>query len=168
MTSIHKTGWDTPTTEALASMWREGLSLTEISCRLSRQHGRTVTRNAIMGKIDRLGLSRQNRQAPAEPKIPGKPGPKPKVLMATTFKAPPPPEAYKPAPEILTGTVRPVDLKACHCRWPVGDPGADDFLFCGRDKVEGKPYCPDHCEVAYYTPDRSPEAFMRQVLRGVR
>lgn len=168
MNAMHQNGWDEQSATALTAMWREGLSLTEISTRLTTQLGRRVSRGAVMGKVDRLGLSRTNRLAPAEPKIPGKPGPKPKFPIPTQFKAPPPPEAYKPAPEILPGTVRPLDLGPCHCRWPVGDPGSDDFLFCGRGKVEGKPYCPDHCEVAYYTPDRSAEAFMRQVLRGVR
>jgi len=168
MSNQHATGWDENAAGILTTMWRDGLSVSEISLRLSQQLGRPLSRGAVMGKIDRMGLSRFNRQAPAVPRIPGKPGPKPKTPIPTQFKAPPPPDAFKPRPEILPGTVRPLDLKACHCRWPVGDPGSDDFLFCGRGKVEGKPYYPDHCEVAYYTPDRSAEAFMRQVLRGVR
>lgn len=168
MTNQFSAGWDEHAASILTTMWRDGLSLTEISQRLSQQLGRSWSRNAIMGKVDRLGLSRQNRQAPAAPRIPGKPGPKPKYPIPTQFKAPPPPEAYKPAPEILVGTVRPLDRKACHCRWPVGDPSADDFLFCGREKVEGKPYCRDHMAVAYAPPTHSPEAFLRRVLRGVK
>ncbi len=168
MTSIHKTGWDHQSAEALKAMWAQGLSLTEISGKLTTALGRTITRNAIMGKVDRLGLSKTNRLAPAEPKIPGKPGPKPKVPESPTFKAPPPPDAYKPAPEILVGTVRPEELRGFHCQWPVGQPEAPDFMFCGREKVEGRPYCACHCDVAYVRPERSAEAFLRQVLRGVK
>jgi GcrA cell cycle regulator len=35
------------------------------------------------------------------------------------------------------------------CQWPIGDPGAPDFHFCGDGAVIGKPYCVKHCDVAY-------------------
>jgi hypothetical protein len=31
------------------------------------------------------------------------------------------------------------------CRWPVGDPCAADFFFCGAPPLPGKPYCAAHC-----------------------
>jgi GcrA cell cycle regulator len=30
------------------------------------------------------------------------------------------------------------------CRWPIGDPQASDFHFCGKRKVDGHPYCDVH------------------------
>ena len=30
------------------------------------------------------------------------------------------------------------------CRWPIGDPRHKDFHFCGKQKVEGHPYCEFH------------------------
>ena len=30
------------------------------------------------------------------------------------------------------------------CRWPLGDPKADDFCFCGADAVPGSSYCAHH------------------------
>jgi GcrA cell cycle regulator len=36
------------------------------------------------------------------------------------------------------------------CRWPVGDPGAEDFCFCGHTpKANGGPYCDYHSRIAF-------------------
>ena len=35
------------------------------------------------------------------------------------------------------------------CRWPFGDPGNEDFYFCGAKQDPGKPYCLEHCILAY-------------------
>ena len=35
------------------------------------------------------------------------------------------------------------------CQWPIGDPQEKDFLFCDSLTVVGKPYCQEHCEIAY-------------------
>ena len=40
------------------------------------------------------------------------------------------------------------------CQWPFSDPGADDFHFCGAPVLVGKPYCPEHCSLAYLRADR--------------
>lgn len=35
------------------------------------------------------------------------------------------------------------------CCWPNGDPGTPGFHFCGARPVPGKPYCAEHCAIAY-------------------
>lgn len=35
------------------------------------------------------------------------------------------------------------------CRWPVGDPGAPGFHFCGGPAFTGRPYCLFHARIAY-------------------
>ena len=35
------------------------------------------------------------------------------------------------------------------CQWPIGDPQAKDFHFCGDKAVKNKPYCAVHCSIAY-------------------
>jgi len=35
------------------------------------------------------------------------------------------------------------------CRWPIGDPSADEFHFCGRSPKAGSPYCEAHARKAY-------------------
>lgn len=42
------------------------------------------------------------------------------------------------------------DMKANECRWPVNDAGQGEAqLFCAAPAVDGKPYCLDHCRLAY-------------------
>lgn len=38
---------------------------------------------------------------------------------------------------------------ALECRWPKGQPDEEDFDFCRQPVVPGKPYCLEHCELAY-------------------
>ena len=35
------------------------------------------------------------------------------------------------------------------CQWPYGDPQDKDFYFCGSTTHKGKPYCEEHCDIAY-------------------
>jgi GcrA cell cycle regulator len=35
------------------------------------------------------------------------------------------------------------------CRWPIGNPGAADFCFCGNEPIRGLPYCVGHTRIAY-------------------
>ena len=35
------------------------------------------------------------------------------------------------------------------CQWPFGDPQSKDFYFCGAKTHLGKPYCKQHCDIAY-------------------
>lgn len=35
------------------------------------------------------------------------------------------------------------------CQWPFGDPQEKSFYFCGLKPVYGKPYCEEHCKIAY-------------------
>ena len=39
------------------------------------------------------------------------------------------------------------------CQWPLGDPAAQDFKFCGAVVEPGRPYCAAHCEAAYLRRD---------------
>tara|TARA_B100000315_G_scaffold61414_2_gene55760 strand:+ start:688 stop:1050 length:363 start_codon:yes stop_codon:yes gene_type:complete len=40
-------------------------------------------------------------------------------------------------------------LKANMCSWPNGEPGTPEFRFCGKVAEPSKPYCADHCAIAY-------------------
>jgi len=40
-------------------------------------------------------------------------------------------------------------LKPDQCRWPIGDPDSEKFHFCGASVFVGKPYCYEHCKMAY-------------------
>jgi GcrA cell cycle regulator len=42
-----------------------------------------------------------------------------------------------------------VHLTEKMCRWPIGHPGEPGFSFCGKPRLAGRPYCGEHCAVAY-------------------
>lgn len=59
--------------------------------------------------------------------------------------APPlPPKSFRPLTPAATGI-----LALCFdgCRFPVGDPRASDFHFCGKARLPDKPYCEAHKKV---------------------
>lgn len=37
-----------------------------------------------------------------------------------------------------------INLEACDCRWPIGDPRQEGFHFCGAQQALGRPYCTEH------------------------
>jgi GcrA cell cycle regulator len=56
-----------------------------------------------------------------------------------------------PEPENQATRVQTHGLEKHHCRWPVEGADAETF-FCGADRVEGLPYCAQHCHMAYQRP----------------
>ena len=132
--------WTDEKVDQLAKLWAEGYSASAIGKLIG------VSKNAVIGKAHRMQLTARpspiKRGASVRPVIRPVPVPKPVV------EAPP-----RPAP-------RPVSKKADGpaCLWPIGDPGHPDFHFCGDPSVVGKPYCEQHCEIAYITKPRNSEA----------
>src|SRR5213593_1540597 len=63
-------GWADGRVELLKKLWQEGLSASQIA-----KHLGGVTRNAVIGKVHRLGLS--GRAAPSQPTRPAFKAPRP-------------------------------------------------------------------------------------------
>jgi GcrA cell cycle regulator len=42
-----------------------------------------------------------------------------------------------------------IELTEHTCKWPNGDPLAEDFSFCGNDSLETGPYCTYHSRIAF-------------------
>jgi GcrA cell cycle regulator len=129
-----------------------------------------VTRNAVIGKIHRLGLSpgrprgrqpaalaqrmRTARPTPALPRPPRSP-------LAQLLRAMTRPEGTTVVRFPSTTEIPAVDsVKRCSlleldshgCRWPLSDPGKADFGFCGNESVAGVSYCAGHARLAYRLP----------------
>lgn len=161
--------WTEDRVATLTKLWADGLSASQIAKQLGG-----VTRNAVIGKVHRLGLSgRAKPSSPARkaaavktaaargtkpPTSAAKPKPKAKVVRAPS--APRTPRAVALAP---TPPPPPIDAKLMAngeyatimtitdhmCKWPIGDPGQDNFRFCGRKTDPEEPYCVAHSRVAY-------------------
>ena len=42
-----------------------------------------------------------------------------------------------------------LELAHGQCRWPINEPGADNFCFCGNEAFQALPYCVGHARLAY-------------------
>ena len=146
-------GWTEDRVGALKKLWLEGQSASQIA----KQLGGGVTRNAVIGKVHRLGLS--GRAAPSQPARatfrPSRPRPAqptqapsaPRRIEAVQPRPAAAPSVPAPMPD-LPGTATVMTLGAHMCKWPIGDPSSNEFSFCGRRSSEGV-YCVEHARVAY-------------------
>lgn len=160
--------WTDERVERLKSLWSEGLSASQIAAELGG-----VTRNAVIGKVHRLGLSgrakpqiqavrpvsapRHKPAAPVRPAAPAQRTSMPMTIGNLVIKSDEQVE-LAPAPRVLP-VVEPetityermsiLNLTESTCKWPIGDPGRPDFFFCGRKSDNGIPYCTYHARIAY-------------------
>ena len=143
--------WTDERVETLKKLWTEGLSASQIAQKLGG-----VTRNAVIGKVHRLGLSGRATPSrpvrrPAEPaqrvkRAPARPAAQTAQPERETAPRPVPVEAQKlPSGEYATV----LTLNNHICKWPIGDPDDSEFRFCGRKAGQGSPYCEAHQQMAY-------------------
>lgn len=147
--------WNDERVELLKKFWAEGLSASQIASKMGG-----VTRNAVIGKVHRLGLS--GRATPAKPQRGCDAefhveAPSSGHARADIEKLIVEPELG--APEIFSaGDLATVaTLKGSMCKWPIGDPAKDDFHFCGQAAPTGKSYCAYHAQLAFQPAQRRPE-----------
>ncbi len=159
--------WTEDRVSKLAKLWADGLSASQVAAELGG-----VTRNAVIGKVHRLGLSarakpagRSNtggRRKPASRKGTGtggysttsrmnrsKTGRTTSDLIVKT--KPKIAEEVLQAPESLKLTL--LELNESTCRWPTGDPTRPGFSFCGHKTSDDKPYCGYHNKLAFQPPN---------------
>jgi GcrA cell cycle regulator len=149
----------TPEREAeLRQLWSQGLTASQIAARLGAS-----SRNSIIGKVHRLGLSqpkgarlsreeinrlhnerrRERRARGVERRSSGR------------YTSLPYPEKLPSEPQTqLAGVsagkgVTLLELTWRTCRWPLWGPDTDHGEYCGARPVDGLPYCVTHCRMAY-------------------
>jgi GcrA cell cycle regulator len=153
-------GWTEERVGELKKLWTEGHSASQIAKRLGN-----VTRNAVIGKVHRLGLS--GRATPSRPvKRPtrlatpkAQPMVRPVAPRAAAAVAEPAAvvvaEARSPAarvePQRLPNgdMVTVLTVKDSMCKWPIGDPADATFGFCGHATEAHTPYCTEHARLAF-------------------
>src|SRR5262249_2477949 len=122
-----------------------------LSCgQIAREIG--VSRNAVIGKLNRLGLSRFKGIAAGRLAQAGAKKAPYNIVTAQQTLQTVWPEAQHACTEVLSDSINRctlLELQQWHCRWPLGDPACKDFGFCGSKPVDGLPYCPAHARIAY-------------------
>ena len=158
--------WTDERVELLRKLWSEGLSASQIAAQLGG-----VSRNAVIGKVHRLKLSSRGRAAAApvrqkkatQAPVAGKtavktvtramPASVGATALQTMFDAEPVArQITRPAENVvvpISRRLKLVQLSERTCKWPNGDPLAEDFSFCGAESAETGPYCTYHARVAF-------------------
>ena len=158
--------WTDEDIEKLKKFWAEGHSTAEIGRLIGK------SKNAVVGKAHRLNLAA--RPSPIKKaSLSPKPVEVSKVdvafdaALAKVAPAPEPTPVAKPALRRASASLSPPPPKAARrikkakgprCQWPYGHPDDPKFKFCLRDVLPGKPYCPEHSQVAYIPANRKGEA----------
>ena len=146
--------WTEERVEMLKQLWTDGLSASQIARKMGG-----VTRNAVIGKVHRLGLSGRatparvttarissgsSRSRPSTPNV-GTGRARLRETDLDEIKDQVVPEPILSAEERASV----LHLTEHTCKWPVGDPGTTDFHFCGARAKPGSPYCATHAAMAY-------------------
>jgi GcrA cell cycle regulator len=149
--------WTPERVEHLRSSVVNGLTCSQIAAQIG------VTRNAVIGKIHRLGLSPGRPPGAARPCPPRARQPRPPtqrrlLRLMWSEGAPVADTVAEPAAVDSMQPCSLLDLDRGKCRWPLNGPACDggdgDFVFCGNAAVDGFSYCAGHARMAYRTPAR--------------
>ncbi|MBD8556449.1 GcrA cell cycle regulator [Rhizobium sp. CFBP 8762] len=167
--------WTEARIETLSRLWADGRSASEIAAEM----GGGLTRNAVIGKVHRLGL--QQRRTANGTALPVAAAPitavvedepvleaKPAVQRAAAANERRP---VTPAPDIIATpfsgrvledvavaetapasgfpSITLLELGSSTCRWPLGDPTTSEFRFCGSRTDGTNVYCTHHSCLAY-------------------
>jgi GcrA cell cycle regulator len=141
--------WTAERVELLKSRFEAGLSCREIAADIG------VSRNAVIGKLSRLNLTREkcgDERHPARKNAAKRRRLKTAPRLQDHSRL-----ALYAAPQGVADDEPIHDEHHCsllelskeRCRWPINTPGAEDFCFCGNMPVEGLPYCAGHTRLAY-------------------
>ena len=149
--------WTNERVELLKGHFDAGLTCREIAAAIG------VSRNAVIGKLARLELTR----GPARPK------PRPDKTARERSRKSIPRLQYRMLQDVFENGKPSVEepivserrcslfeLSNERCRWPISTPGAEDFCFCGNTPIDGMPYCVGHTRLAYRAGSR------QRVARG--
>ncbi len=133
----------------LRRMWRSGMSARQIAEALNERHGLTLTRNAVIGKLWRMGLRHEARQdtqrrrrrraVPTTRRQRHQPAPRPAPAPERKQSAPAPVPTRRGVTDIMR-------LKPGMCRWVDGDRSA--WVWCGAP-TDGGSWCEEHRAIVF-------------------
>jgi GcrA cell cycle regulator len=139
-------GWNDERVDLLKKLWADGLPANQIAAKLGE-----VTRNAVIGKVHRLGLA--GRKTASRP--PRRTSPRRNRAGRVSMRKPVPllrscpatPDDLPPTPALMLSVAQ---LTASTCHWPIGDPHEAGFGFCGARNAAGpQPYCAAHQRIGH-------------------
>ena len=143
--------WDDSNVSKLRELWDQGLPTAQIGKLLG------FTKNAVVGKAHRIGLERRPSPIRRTAVKPDRKKARSPIIPKLNFEIAKKEEKVIPVTQQnFQPLVKNLFTKSTKrgCEWPEGHPDESDFKFCGKDRFEDKPYCINHCAVAYVIPEK--------------
>ena len=142
--------WDENNVTKLRELWDQGLPTAQIGKLLG------FTKNAVVGKAHRIGLERRPSPIRRTAVKPDRKKARSPVMPKLNFEK----NTMELESNKETNNFQPMVKNILNvnqkrgCEWPIGHPDETDFHFCDNERFEDKPYCIDHCAVAYVIPEK--------------
>jgi GcrA cell cycle regulator len=145
--------WNESNVARLKELWDQGLPTAQIGKLLG------FTKNAVVGKAHRIGLERRPSPIRRTAVKPDRKKARSPIVPTLKFEASKEEPIETTKPQTFQPAVKNFFTSQTKrgCEWPEGHPDESDFKFCGKDRFEEKPYCIDHCAVAYVIPEKEEE-----------
>ena len=144
--------WNDENVLRLKDLWDQGLPTAQIGKLLG------FTKNAVVGKAHRIGLERRPSPIRRTAAKPDRKKARSPVMPLLNFENK---NAEQTELNSTKKTFQPTTIRNLFvsntkrgCEWPKGHPDEQEFHFCGKERFEDKPYCLDHCAVAYVIPEK--------------
>ena len=151
--------WNDENVVKLRELWDQGLPTAQIGKLLG------FTKNAVVGKAHRIGLERRPSPIRRTAVKPDRKKARSPVIPKLNFESADSKEitisqnnktvlsnlntSFQASTTNLFGSIN-----KRVCEWPEGDPDEPGFHFCKKERFEDKPYCLEHCAVAYIVPEK--------------
>jgi len=143
--------WDDSNVSKLRELWDQGLPTAQIGKLLG------FTKKAVVGKAHRIGLERRPSPIRRTAVKPDRKKARSPIIPKLNFEiAKEETKEIQAVQQNFQPVVKNLFTKKAKrgCEWPEGHPDETDFKFCGKERYEDKPYCIDHCAVAYVIPEK--------------
>lgn len=180
MSGFTGAGWTEERIAALPGLCAAGLSAAQIAAQL----GGGLSRNAVIGKVHRRGLSLaggngrpvSSNPRPRTPRAarPYTPAIRAPASASRTIRAAPAARPRRIAPRPLSDIPVPasrevsiLDLDGATCRYPDGGFRDSAVTYCGHRVFGGTVYCEYHSRLCYTPPDRR-RGRLEHLARGLR
>ena len=143
--------WNDDNVSRLRDLWDQGLPTSQIGKLLG------FTKNAVVGKAHRIGLERRPSPIRKTAVKPDRKKARSPVIPILNFE-----NNSDEQKEVGTFTTifnstekNLLSHKTKRgCEWPEGHPDEPEFRFCDKERFDDKPYCLNHCAVAYVIPEK--------------
>ena len=143
--------WNDDNVARLKELWDQGLPTAQIGKLLG------FTKNAVVGKAHRIGLERRPSPIRRTAVKPDRKKARSPVMPQLNFESKQESDniqnretlSFKP---VVRNLFSPSVKRGCE--WPMGHPDEPEFHFCDKERFEDKPYCLEHCAIAYVIPEK--------------